>query len=136
MGQTNDKPKSSRPGRGAGRSTAPRFNDARFVQFELDRDQQATCKGWAFTSDDAWAEVTRLVDSGYSVAVKWDERNEVYACFIQNRDLQTGPNKGLILTGRGSTAVKAVKQAVFKDRLMDQDWSAYGERPTFQNLDD
>lgn len=135
MGQTNDKPRPGRPAGSKQREKAARFDNSRFVNFELDKEQSATCKAWSFTSDDFCSEVQRFIDSGYGVSLKYDERNECYSCFIQNRG-EAGPNRGLVLTGRGSTAVKAFKQCAFKDRLMDQDWEAYAERPTFNHLDD
>lgn len=129
MGQTNDKP--SKRQRAQGKSEqAPRFNSARFVNYELDIAEQAACKGWDVSADDLWSEVSALVDSGYAVSIKYDARSEAYACFVRAGDGEDSANFGLILTGRGSTPAKCVKQAVFKHRKLEGQWEEFAEKRT------
>lgn len=134
MGQTNDKEKRPvRRARSAG--TAERFNDAKFVQYELDKVEQQQCKAWALDAADAWAEMLPLLDEGYSFTVKFDGFSNCYACFVQVRGVPDHANSGLILTGRGSEPFKAVKQALFKHKAIDATWLPYAER-RYPDLDD
>jgi len=134
MGQTNDKPSKSRA-RNGGKPHAERFNGARFVQYELDSVEALACKGWSLDGDAAWQAMLPLLDEGYSFTVKYDGYSQCYACFVQIRGDENHPNSGLILTGRGSTPHKAVKQALYKHQAIDASWVQYGERRTTE-LDD
>lgn len=127
MGQTNDKRASPRK-RPSGDSRAERFNDARFVQYELDEAQRKSCKGWSLDGDDLWLEVLALLDSEYTVSVRFEPASTAYACFVTVRGNDQHPNAGLILTGRGSTPAKAVKQAIFKHKAIDASWLQFAER--------
>lgn len=127
MGQTNDK-STSRNGRASVRARATRFDSSVFVNYELDTKQSAECKNWDMAGDSLWLEVAGLCDDGYSFTIKFDAYSDAYGCFIQVRGEPDHPNAGFILTGRGSTAEKAVKQAIFKHRSIGGLWSEYGER--------
>jgi len=124
---------------GASRSSvdnAPRFNDAQFVQYELDKTQEAACKAQNVTEADIFASIMEMIDDGYKFTIKWDSYGECYACFIQAA-LPGGPNSGSILTGRGSQPYKAVKQALYKHHVCLQgDWAAYLERRGHRVIDD
>jgi len=127
MGQTNDKSASKRTPAKAGKQAA-RFDGSRFVNYELDLSEQAACKGWSVTADDLWGDVLALLDDGYSITAKFDSYSDAYACFVQVRGQEDHANAGLILTGRGSTPFKAVKQAIFKHRTIGPSWVQYAER--------
>lgn len=127
MGQTNDKPsKRQLPSGKSGK--APRFNRARFVNYELDTSEQAVCKGWDLSADNIWQEMSAMVDDGYKFTVKFDTYSEAYACFVQHGDEDGHLNSGLILAGRGSTCGKAVKQAIFKHKQLGGEWGAFAEK--------
>lgn len=134
MGQTNDKP--SRRAQSAPRTErSGRFNDVRFVQYELDEVQRKQCKAWDLSGDDLWLESLSLLDDGYTFSLKYDEYSQSYACFVQVRNQPDHVNAGFILAGRGSTPAKALKQALFKHRAIDAAWAGYGERRS-QVVDD
>lgn len=115
---------------------AQRFNDVRFVQYELTKDQAAACKAWEFSAEQAWDAITEMVEEGYSFSLKFDDFSSSYACFVNVK----GPkiiNKGLCLNGRGSSPFKALKQALFKHHhLMDGDWRDFAERKNAEDIDD
>lgn len=127
MGQTNDKTKPVRHSRPTSERQS-RFDSSRFVQYELDEDERLKCKQWSLSCDDLWMELLALCDDGYSVSVKFDAYSEAYACFVQVRGDTDNPNNGLILTGRGSTPFKSVKQAVFKHKSIGPSWVRYAEK--------
>lgn len=127
MGQTNDKAK--RPAnRNSSNGKAARFDSSRFVQYELDAAEAQKCKAWDVSADDLWGHVLALADDGYSITFKFDSWSEAYACFVQVRGQDDHVNAGLILTGRGSTPSKALKQACFKMDAIGPTWVQYGER--------
>jgi len=114
----------------------PRFNGAQFVQYELDKAQQAECKAWTVTGEELWSEIQAQIDDGYKFTLKEDTYNECYGVFMQP-STDSGPNSGSILTGRGSTIGKALKQVIYKHRVCLQgDWSAYLERRGRDLIDD
>lgn len=127
MGQTNDKPSRGRRG-SSSRPAAERYDGARFVQYELNEVEAQQCKAWSLDGDDTFTAMLPLLDEGYSFTIKFDRYSDCYACFIQIRGAPDHPHAGLILTGRGSTPHKAVKQALFKHQAVDATWVQYAER--------
>jgi len=127
MGQTNDKP-NKRDGRSGKPSTVERFSDVRFVQYELNEVESKQCKSWSLDAAETWDAMLPLLDEGYAFTVKYEGQNNCYACFVALRGVENHPNSGLILTGRGSTPSKAVKQALFKHNAIDASWVQFGER--------
>jgi hypothetical protein len=107
---------------------SPRFNDVKFVQYELDVVQQKACKDHVVSPDEIFDSLLALCSDGYSVSVKYDGYSRAYAAFMQQRT-EGGRNFGLILTGRGSSPFKAVKQLLYKHSVcLDGDWGEYVER--------
>jgi len=102
-----------------------RFNDAKFIQYELDEATQKACKNWEVSTSDLVDTLDRLVDDGYRVTVKWDSWSEAYSASLQ-QTMDDGKNPGYILVGRGSTGAKALKQVIFKHyTVMQEDWAEY-----------
>jgi len=113
-----------------------RFNGAQFVQYELDKAQQAECKAWSISFEDILLEIEAQIEAGYKFTIKWDTYNECYGVFMQAAS-EGSPNFGSILTGRGSTVSKSLKQVLYKHRVCLQgDWSGYLERRGRDVLDD
>lgn len=116
--------------------TKERFNDVRFVNYDLSADEKVQCKAWLpdlSLVDDA---LLKLVESGYRVTLRYDERSSGYSCFVQSTD-EKSDNAGLMLTGRGSTPLKAAKNALFKHFVVfDLVWSAWAEKPSATEFDD
>lgn len=118
------------------RQKAPRFNDMLFVQYELDKTQQEACKNHEVTSDQLFDELLAFISDGYKVTFRYDSYNECYSTFMQSGG-EGGPNAGYILTGRGSTPLKAFKQLVYKHRVcLDGEWGQYVERRGGFDIDD
>lgn len=113
-----------------------RFNDVRFVNYELSADERAACKAWQTGPGDVDSAALRFCEQGYRFSVKWDDYSHSFACFAQ-AVLPTSGNAGLMLTGRGSSPFKAVKQAMFKHfMIFDEEWGGFAETRVTQELDD
>lgn len=93
-----------------------------FVQVDLTEAQKEMCKHWVAWDNDPDGAVQAVLGDGLKVTVKEDERSGGYLAMIVPA---TEPHKfaGWILTGRGSTALKAVKQACFRHLVQfEGDW--------------
>jgi len=137
MGQIDQqKTASKNSGRRAQKPSTARFNDAVFINYELDAVQQKACKAQDVSEADVFAKIKELVDDGYTFSFKFDSYSEAYACFMrQSRD--DGSNRGFILTGRGSSPYKCCKQLLFKHYVcLDGAWGDYAERGGIDTIDD
>lgn len=117
-------------------SRAERFNNDKFVNYELTVDEKARCKAWLPTLEEFDDALLKIEESGYRVATKYDNWGNCYGAFITAVEA-TNSNSGLILTGRGSTPCKAIKQAMFKHFVVfDMEWGGWAERSADLDFDD
>lgn len=115
---------------------ATRFNGNQFINYELNKAQTAELKAQPNDANKLFASLEGLINDGYKLTVKYDERNECFASFLFAPD-DGGANSGFILTGRGSSCVKAVKQLLYKHFVcLPNGWSEFAERPTGMVIDD
>lgn len=110
-------------------------NDVTFVNYNLTTEEKQAIKSQKFTLDDFDSTCVKLTESDYKITFSFDKRGSCYQAFlIPQRDGMV--NKGLILAGRGSTPVKALKQAAYIHyRIFDEDWSQY-QRAGSLEIDD
>lgn len=113
-----------------------RFNDTRFVNYELDKEEQQECKAHVWTSDDLDNFLLEAVSDGYRVSFSYDSKGECYTAYMSSTS-PSGPNAGLILTGRGSSPIKSGKQLWWKHNVsLQRDWAEWAERPHGYVIDD
>jgi len=99
--------------------------EVKFVNYTLSKEQKLELKNlnWGLSEHDT--ALVRLNEGGYNVSHKWDEYNQCFSCFI-SPTAACPANQGYILTGRGSTPVKAFKQACYLHwQIFDGDWSEH-----------
>lgn len=114
----------------------PRFNDVRFINYNLSDEQKAECKGWPLPIADLDNLALRLCEGDYRVSLKYDDYSRAFACFI-NPNGDKHPHLGWVLTGRGSTPLKALKQACYIHFLLfEEDWSEYQMETKGIEIDD
>lgn len=123
----------SRP---APKPTQPRFNDVKFINWSLSVEEKAACKQWTFDTEAYDNEVGKLIQSGYKLTVSWDGFRSCYtASIVPTADAKD--NQGFILTGKGSTPVKAAKQALYIHfYVMGENWAEYSTAGGREELDD
>lgn len=113
-----------------------RFNDATFIQYELDKNATAALKKSVVSGDDLFVTYQRLEEQGYAVSLKFDEYGQCSAAFLR-QTAQDGPNWGYVLTGRGSTPLKALKQLFYKHfEVMGELWEQFDTTPKRADIDD
>jgi hypothetical protein len=120
----------------APRQTTPKFNDAKFINWSLSVEDKASCKAWLNDFGELDDALQSLVSADYKVTMSYSDFNHCYTASI----VPTGEknvNKGYILTGKGSTTLKAVKQALYIHfMIFNQDWSSYSKVTLDEELDD
>lgn len=117
------------------KSSKQPFAASEFINFPLSAEQKKEIKSWQPTFEDIDNELLKLTQAGYRITLKWDDRSEAYACWI-NPTGEEHPNTGLTLSGRGSSPLKALKQALYIDRLFDGDWAGNYKSFKEEELDD
>lgn len=91
-----------------------------WVNYTLSADQKAELKSQTFDFDNA---LLRLTEEGMKVTIAYDDFNECYSCYLIPKS-PDHTNAGCILSGRGSTPIKAIKQAAYIHwNIFDGDWS-------------
>lgn len=117
------------------KSSKQQFAQSEFINFPLSAEQKREIKEWIPTFEEIDDALLKLTEAGYRVTLKWDERSEAFACWV-NPTGEDHPNAGLTLSGRGSTPLKALKQALYIDRLFDGDWAGNYKSFKEEELDD
>lgn len=116
--------------------TQPRFNDVQFVNWSLSVDEKAACKAWNLVLSEFDDALANLIESGYKTTLSYDNFRACYtASIVPTKDAKS--NQGYILTGKGSTAFKALKQALYIHyHIMGEEWAAYSTAKAVEELDD
>jgi len=119
-------------GRYTGRSDQ---RDAEFINLELDADQRSEFKAFRVDVESINDALSEMVEDGYKITVRYDDRNECHAAFAFAPDGHD--NAGYILTGRAGTGLYAVAELLFKHAVvMGRNWPAYAARSRRTYSDD
>lgn len=123
------------PRKNAGRNPAPNaFKPAEFVNISLEPKQRDELKASIWGVDEFESAFAALCVDGYSLKLRYDERNDCFSAWLLPRD--GSKNSGWILSGRGSTAMRAVKQVCYIHfKLLEGDWTE-GQARNNEPLDD
>jgi len=116
--------------------TQQRFNDVQFVNWSLSADEKSACKAWNLVLSEFDDALANLIESGYKTTLSYDNFRSCYtASIVPTKDAKS--NQGYILTGKGSTAFKALKQALYIHyHIMGEEWAAYSTAKAVEELDD
>lgn len=116
--------------------TVPRFNDVKFINWSLSADEKLAVKQWVLSIEEIDDAISKLVEAGYKVTSSWDTYRSCFtASIVPTQDAKI--NQGFILTGKGSTALKAIKQALYIHHyVMNEDWSSYSTAKGIEEIDD
>lgn len=112
------------------------FEPAEFINVPLSAEQKAELRAWLPDFGEIDDALLKTCESGYKITLRFDDRNECFACWLSPVD-PGNANTGLILSGRGSTPLKAVKQALYiHNRLFEGDWAGNYKDYREAELDD
>lgn len=113
-----------------------RFNGVQFINFNLSIEQRGACKSWALSLEDLDNFALQLAESDYKITLGYDNYSEAFACFVTPKG-DKHVHAGWILSGRGSTPLKAFKQACFIHyHLFQEDWSEHQHVTQGVEIDD
>lgn len=128
--------KQGRAPNGNKKKSSNKTYDVSFVNYTMTKEDKARCKVWLLTLDDMDSAAIKLAEEGYKFSLKWDAYSEAFAAFLSTTEEKTG-NVGYLLAGRGSTPLKALKQAMFIHWVVfEGNWAAHYTRRESDELDD
>lgn len=109
----------------------PRFNSFEFVNVDLNDKQAKELKAQPAWSEEWSDALDRFLEQGYKVTIKSEARTGGFAAFA-SAESEDSDNAGLVLTGRGSVAIKAVRQVLYKHfSVLAEVWRKEGEGSGF-----
>lgn len=112
-------------GKGKRTQAAPKRREdfwSKFVPGDLTDNEKADVKAWSHW-DEAYSDMLdALGNDGIKFSVKLDGRGQGFICFLQPA-AQGHRFDGWMLSGRGSTAFKALRQACWRHFVLyDTEW--------------
>jgi hypothetical protein len=112
------------------------FKQASFCPYTMTSEDKANCKKWEFPPEHALDVLLALASKGYKITLKLDTEQHAYACWlISPEDNVDNPNE--ILSGRGSSPEKALKQAAYMHyKLFDEVWPKRNVPTSPEDIDD
>jgi len=121
MGVYGNEPNSKRKSKTAERGTQPKrklaFGDYRFCRIELTASERDACRDEIAAGEIGLEAMERYVGRGYAVKFSADEKGGGIQVAVTCTDAENG-DAGLILTGRGASAIVAWNVFLYKDMVL------------------
>lgn len=109
--------------------------DSEFVQLELSVEEKKQLRASYDTMEGLDEALQDFLEQETKITIKWEERNRCYVAFAF--PAQGSENDGYILTGRGGSVTRALRELAYKDLVMLQhDWASYHNRARAGGEDD
>jgi len=119
----------------SGKSSTASYQASEFINYPLSAEQKKEVKNLKPTFEEMDDELLKLTEAGCRITLRYDERSSAFAAWI-NPSGEDSPNNGLTLSGRGSTPLKALKQALYIHNLFEGDWANNYRQFKEDDLDD
>lgn len=117
-------------------STVNGFTQSKFINYSLTDAQKKEIKAWSPTQEELDDLLNTLVEGDYKVTFSYDDYNECHSCAIVPKG-EKHVNTGYILTGKGSTPFKALKQVSWIHfKVLDGAWFEHFTARGREILDD
>ena len=112
------------------------FLPAKFINYTLSKEQKDELKATELSIEYADDILVKLTEANYKVTFSYDDFAECFAAHVVPKGTEH-KNAGFILAGRGSTPLKALKQAAYMHwQIFDEDWSEFYTARGRESLDD
>lgn len=99
------------------------FEQFTFLNVELSKEQKDKLKALPFWNDEWDKQLGTVTQAGFQISMKVDSFNHCFAVYMQIR-LRSHPCYGFILSGRGSTQTKALRQLLYKHFVvLEENWA-------------
>jgi hypothetical protein len=80
--------------------------------------------------------ILKLSEEGYAVSFSYDDYNSCYSCLLRPK-YTNNSNAGYLLNGRGSTPIRALRQAAYIHYIVFRSqWGEFYTQSRKQDLDD
>jgi hypothetical protein len=108
-----------------------------FLNIELSPEDRAIIKSTVYDGALWMVDLDKWIDSGFKFTFSYDDYNHCHQVIAARSD-KTHKDFGILMTGRGSTAVKAFKQWIYIQtrRIGDTDWSEILDVGVSKEIDD
>lgn len=108
-----------------------------FLNIDLTDEDRATIKSVKYDSAEWVTDLDKWVDNGFKFTFGYDDYNHCFQC-IGTRSDKEHVDFGILMTGRGSTAVKSFKQWIYiQTRIIgESDWTPLLETGHSTEIDD
>lgn len=102
--------------RASGQGNRPEYTH-RFVNLDLTTDTKAQFKALLADGEFDQSTVDEFLQSGYSVRFSATDGGKTIVCTV-TCSVETDPNNGLMLSGRGGDSATALRVCLFKDTYL------------------
>jgi len=110
--------------------------DKTFINVPLSVEDKVAIKAWIGELSELDDLAVRLIEENIRVNLTYDTFNLCFSCTLSRTD-DKHPDAKLMLSGKGSTPLKALKQAMYIHwKLLDKDWTAYSQTRLRTTIDD
>lgn len=114
--------KSSKTSGNSSKTSKSNYVPAKFINRELTKDETAACKAKPFSPQDYVDALDRILEDEYKVTTSYDDYHNCFVCALVPIGGEH-THSGYILSGRGSSALKAFKQTLYIHyELFDAVW--------------
>jgi hypothetical protein len=119
----------------AGKKTAY-VGKSNFVNYSMTTDEKATLKMAVWGIEEYENALIRLAEEEYGIGFSEDAFSGGYSCILRPK-FADNKNAGYLLSGRGSTPLKALKQVSYIHwSVFDGDWGAHYQAGKREEIDD
>lgn len=127
------------PSRKPKSKTAPTSNPSfrGFLNLNLSDEDKAIIKSAKYDESTYASDLEKWIDSGYKFTFSYDDYSHCFMV-VATPQAKDHVDYGILMSGRGSTPIKALKQWVYmQTRLVgDADWTELLKAPTSFEIDD
>lgn len=121
---------------GAAGKKVPYRGESVFVNYTLEASDKQRLKAQIWSEVDYESCTLRLIEEGYGITLGADEYSGGFMCVLRPK-YADNRNAGYLLSGRGSTPLKALKQCAFIHGVVfEGDWAAHYTSRRSPDIDD
>ena len=110
--------------------------ESNFVNYTLDDSERQHLKALQYGVSEYDDILVKLLEEEYAVSISYDDYSSAFMCLLRPK-FTDNVNAGYLLSGRGSTPLKAVRQVAYIHwSVFDRDWGAHYQAKGKPEIDD
>lgn len=112
------------------------FTQKTFVNVPLTAEHKASIKDWHIDLSGLDDMLLKLLETDIRVTMSYDSYNQCYSATLAHTD-DKHPDFLYLLSGKGSTPLKSVKQVLYiHEILLEHNWAAFSLSRQREEIDD